>query len=131
MRHESGTVIQADEVLLKWLDSLPSEDGFVHISGAKRFAHDEAKYDEQYANEAADMQVGQGIMHLLRESDAPFDGAALEVGCGTGLATVGLMSQMPYPLLIATDPSPAFLRITRDKLKSQGLLSERGSEEDR
>lgn len=117
MRHESG--------MAEWLAALPSEDGFLNISGAKRFAHDEAKYDEQYQNEATDMQVGQGIMNVLREAGAPFDGPALEVGCGTGLATVGMLALSPYPLVIATDPSPAFLKITREKLKAQNLMSER------
>ncbi len=116
------TVVQA---LPSWLSRVANEDGLFHISEAKRFAHDEAKYDGQYGNEAGDMQVGRGIVNLLKESGAPFDGPALEVGCGTGLATAGLVALGAYPLVVATDSSLAFLKITREKLKAQGLLSER------
>ncbi len=120
MSHESGIA-----GLTAWLAGLPSADGLLHISDAKRFAHDETKYDEQYGNEAADVLVGRGIVNVVREAGATLGGAALEVGCGTGLATVGLAAERVFSKVIATDPSPAFLRIAREKLKSQGLLDER------
>jgi ubiquinone/menaquinone biosynthesis C-methylase UbiE len=60
------------------------------------------------------LQVGRGLIALLNGADR--SGPALEVGCGTGLLSLGLAAESPYPWTILTDPSPAFLKITRDKL---------------
>jgi ubiquinone/menaquinone biosynthesis C-methylase UbiE len=108
-----------------WLAGLPRQDGFVCISDARRFAHDEAKYDEQYASDPGNMQVGLGLLALLRCCGADTSGPALEIGCGTGLLSLGLAVQSPYPLTILTDPSPAFLRITRDKITKAGVSPDR------
>lgn len=104
-----------------WLASLPTENGITHISGARRYAHDEAKYDEQYASDPANLTVGRGVATVLRESHADFSGPALEIGCGTGLASLGLAAEGAFPLLVLTDPSPAFLEITRTKVRRHGI----------
>ena len=109
----------------EWLDSLPVQDGFHCISEGRRFAHDEEKYDAQYASDPANMQVGSGLVKLLEEVAADFSGPALEVGCGTGLLSLGLAAATPYPLTILTDPSPAFLRITRQKIRHAGISEDR------
>lgn len=107
-----------------WLASLPREEGFYHISNPRRFAHDEEKYDEQYDNKP-NLGVGRGVIAAAAGSDT--SGPALEVGCGTGLVSLGLVAESPYPLTILTDPSPAFLRITREKMKAAGVPAARAA----
>ncbi|MFN0130985.1 MAG: class I SAM-dependent methyltransferase [Phycisphaerales bacterium] len=104
-----------------WLRSLPQEGGFACISSARAFAHDEAAYDRQYANDPANFAVGRGLLRLLDRRGAPTDKPAVEIGCGTGLVSLGLAEKSPYPLTLLTDPSPAFLRITQRKVSSQGI----------
>jgi ubiquinone/menaquinone biosynthesis C-methylase UbiE len=108
-----------------WLSSLPSEEGFFHISQPRRFAHDEAQYDAQYDNDPGNRSVGRGLVQLLKDSSADVSSPALEVGCGTGLVSLGLAEHSPYPLTIFTDPSPAFLRITQGKIRKHSLPEDR------
>jgi len=100
------------------LKSLPTEDGMVYLSQPRRFAHDETLYDQQYANEPSHFLAGRGLVKLLKSTGADFTGPALEIGCGTGLLSLGLVAGEPYPLTLLTDPSPDFVRITRKKLRS-------------
>jgi SAM-dependent methyltransferase len=116
-----------------WLARLPREDGFYCISAARRFAHDEEGYDAQYANEA-NLSVGRGVIAAAlgtsgsgTSEEADLSGPALEIGCGTGLVSLGLAAHSPYPLTILTDPSPAFLRITRRKMEAAGVSAERAA----
>jgi ubiquinone/menaquinone biosynthesis C-methylase UbiE len=108
-----------------WLEALPRQDGFVCISEARRFAHDEEKYDAQYASDPGNMQVGAGLVELLKQFGADLSGPALEIGCGTGLLSLGFAAKSPYPLTILTDPSPAFLRITQRKVRGAGFSEDR------
>lgn len=108
-------------VLPPWLARLPSEDGLIFISGARRYSHDEAAYDSQYSIDAANLKVGQGLIQWLRNMAADFSAPALELGCGTGLLSLGLIADSPYPLAIISDPSPEFLRITRAKAVAAAL----------
>ena len=104
-----------------WLGSLPSGDGFPNISTPRRFAHDESKYDEQYASDPGNVMPGRGAVALLRETGADFAGPAVEIGCGTGLASLGLVEAAAYPATLLTDPSPAFLNITRGKVRRNNI----------
>lgn len=121
----STLTTQAASVMPGWLAGLPRLGGYVCISDARRFAHDESKYDEQYSSDPGNMKVGQGLIALLRECGADTSGPALEIGCGTGLLSLGLAVESPYPLTILTDPSPAFLRLTEDKVKKAGVNPDR------
>jgi 2-polyprenyl-3-methyl-5-hydroxy-6-metoxy-1,4-benzoquinol methylase len=42
-------------------------------------------------------------------------GPAIEIGCGTGLSSLGLVDAGAFPYVLLTDPSPKFLDITRQK----------------
>ena len=115
----------AESSVEAWLSGLESRDGAACISDARAFAHDESQYDAQYANDPANFRVGRGLVRVLREHGVDCSGPALEIGCGTGLLTLGLASELPHPLFLATDPSPAFLRITRRKLEQGGVAEPR------
>jgi ubiquinone/menaquinone biosynthesis C-methylase UbiE len=104
-----------------WLASLPIEDGFSLISRPRRFAHDESQYDAQYNSDPTNKGVGRGLVQVLKDAGADFSRPALEIGCGTGLVSVGLAESSPYPLTIFTDPSPVFLKITQAKIRRNNL----------
>lgn len=125
MDWENGLATQLASGMPGWLAALPTQDGCVCISDPRRFAHDEAKYDEQYQSDPANMKVGRGLVALLRECGADVSGPALEVGCGTGLLSLGFAAETPFPWTIFTDPSPAFLKITRGKITGAGIDQDR------
>ena len=107
--------------LLAWLNSLPKAETFPLISTPRYFAHDESQYDAQYQCDPANLQVGRGLLTLLKECGADCASPAVEIGCGTGLLSLGLAADNPYPHVLITDPSPSFLKITQKKLRVQGL----------
>lgn len=107
--------------LPSWLSSAPSELGFVHLSQPRRYAHDESGYDAYYDSDPANLRVGKGLARLLTDRGADVSAPALEIGCGTGLVSLGLAAASPYPFTIFTDPSPAFLEITRTKIRKHGI----------
>lgn len=111
--------------LQRWLETLPKEDDFYCISEPRRFAHDETKYDEHYNSDPGNLLVGQGLLSLLRERNAPTDGPALEIGCGTGLVSLGMATKKAYPLTVVSDSSPVFLKITQEKIRAHQLPEDR------
>jgi ubiquinone/menaquinone biosynthesis C-methylase UbiE len=104
-----------------WLSSAAAENGIVHLSQPRRYAHDETGYDAYYDSDPANFRVGKGLVHLLVSRHADTSGPALEVGCGTGLVSLGLAQATRYPVTVFTDPSPAFLEITRAKIRKHGV----------
>jgi ubiquinone/menaquinone biosynthesis C-methylase UbiE len=111
--------------LSTWLNSLQrTEEGFSCISSPRRYAHEESGYDSHYQSDPANMIVGRGLVSLLRERGAVMDGPALEIGCGTGLVSLGLAAEAAYPLTLITDPSPEFLKITRSKVRAHGIAED-------
>src|SRR5258708_38885040 len=89
------------------------------ISRPRRFAHEEADYDAQYGSQPIDLSPGRGVNAVLRRFGVA-SGVGLEGGCGTGLMSLGLADSFKGELLL-TDPSPAFLKITRRKLQEAGV----------
>jgi len=106
-----------------FLKGFPITDGMVYLSEPRFFAHKETEYDSQYNNDPGNLSVGKGLVSLLRRCQADFHGPALEIGCGTGLLSLGLVAEKAYPVTILSEPSPDFLRITRKKMQLAGLDS--------
>ena len=125
MTTSPSTASPAPALLDEWLRTRSQADGFVCISEPRNFLHDENQYDAQYANVAANLGAGRGVVTVLREAGADFSGPALEIGCGTGVASTGLVAEQAFPLILLTDPSPAFLRIARSKIAQQNLDASR------
>jgi SAM-dependent methyltransferase len=124
-RGTSGAV-STSGMLKAWLDSFPKNaDGFINISDERRFAHDETEYDTQYNNDPSNFASGAGLIKTLKEMDADFSCPAIEVGCGTGVLTLGLVKEQAFPLLLATDPTSIFLKLTRKKCVDAGVDSSR------
>jgi ubiquinone/menaquinone biosynthesis C-methylase UbiE len=81
--------------------------------------HDESEYDKQYGVDSDHPEEGAGLCNLVRRAGFDTEGPAVEIGCGTGYLTTGLVNSGVYPEFLITDPSPPFLGITRKRL--QGL----------
>jgi ubiquinone/menaquinone biosynthesis C-methylase UbiE len=108
---------------LSFLKKFPSNENVTYFSESRQFAHDEAEYDNQYNVDPSDLSSGKGLVNLLRKSQANFHGPALEIGCGTGLLSLGLVAAKAYPATVLSDPSLAFIKITRKKVRDAGLES--------
>ena len=111
--------------LLRWLHSNTRHNGIWCLSEHKPYAHDENGYDRQYGIQPGDLKMGAGLVNLLKARDADFSLPALEVGCGTGALSLGLVATGDYPLILLTDPSAQFLDLLRLKLSAQGMLKEK------
>ncbi len=96
-----------------WVASLSKWHGLLQLSTERPYAHAEEEYDSQYGVTAGEPEEGQGLCNLLETHGVDTTGPALEIGCGTGRLTFGLARHYPGPDFLITDPSPAFLRLTR------------------
>ncbi|MGD0915982.1 MAG: class I SAM-dependent methyltransferase [Thermodesulfobacteriota bacterium] len=103
------------------LESFPIKDNFFYVSSPQKYARDETKYDDQYKVDTPGRRYGEGLINLLQQKDATFEGPALEIGCGTGLLSVGLVTKEAYPIVIITDPSPLFLSLALQKMMKAGI----------
>jgi len=108
-------------LLSDWLEEFPRQNGIIHISEPRSFTHDETAYDKQYSIDPAEMQTGAGLMNALRARSVHFSLPALEIGCGTGKLSLGLVKESNFPSILLADPSVAFLNIVRAKLKNASL----------
>lgn len=106
----------------EWLTQLPVESGFARISASRPYSHEEERYDAKYGVEVISLSEGRGLCNLLKMAGTDKSKPALEVGCGSGRLTAGLADGYPGPMVIATDPSPAFLRLAQRKLGALGAL---------
>ena len=103
-----------------WLNQLPVQEDNILISEPRFFAHQEEEYDKQYLNES-DLNIGGGVSEIAKLMNADLGGLAMEIGCGTGHLSMGLVVRGDYPLYLITDPSPTFLRISRKKFAFQNV----------
>lgn len=80
--------------------------------------HDEEQYNSHYGVSAPDPGEGEGLCNLLVIHGVDTTGPAMEVGCGTGFLTHGVARHYPGPDYLITDPSPTFLRLTKEQFDS-------------
>ena len=100
----------------EFLNTFPEKDGIICFSDERLFQHDEGDYDAQYNSSTPSNDLGVGVLKLLRFSDCQFGKPAIEIGCGTGIVSKGLLSRKRFDLVIVSDPSPKFVNISRRKL---------------
>ncbi len=98
-----------------------SEDEYLLFSSHRPYQHDELCYDKQYKVPPFDYAAGEGILQLVNDLPLLADSPILELGCGTGKLTIGLISAFGVDAVLATDASTTFLDITRKKLLENKL----------
>ncbi|MCB1103212.1 MAG: class I SAM-dependent methyltransferase [Cephaloticoccus sp.] len=98
-----------------WIASLRKWHGWLQLSAERAYMHAEEEYNSHYGVNAPDPAEGEGLCNLLKTHAVDTSGPALEIGCGTGFLTYGTALHYPGPDLLITDPSPAFLQITREQ----------------
>lgn len=107
---------------VNWLRSRTLDaDGFYALSEVRPFTTDEAAYDTQYDTIAPDLSVGRHMVERIRSVGCSTTAPFLEIGCGTGVLSVGVVAEGGYPHYLVTDSSAAFLRLTRAKIKKAAL----------
>lgn len=109
----------------EFITSFPEKDGMVYLSDERFFQHNEDDYDTQYDNSKQSDDLGIGVIKLLRASGCTFGKPAIEVGCGTGIVSRGLLSRKRFKLVVVSDPSPKFVSISKRKLSDLPDLDHR------
>jgi SAM-dependent methyltransferase len=105
------------ESLEQWIAGFPETDGIRYLSSARSFGGTDVGEDD-YAQQftVGDdyiARLGEGIAHVLRLAEADFRHGALEIGCGTGIFTRGLITATKYAAYYISDMSPRFVEGTR------------------
>ena len=108
----------------QWFAGLARLDGIAHISTPRTYAHDEAAYDAQYGVDQSTLSEGLGAVEIFRKHGADFAHPLLEVGCGTGILSAGLLAAGAFSRVLLTDSSPAFLNTTESKITGSGLATQ-------
>jgi SAM-dependent methyltransferase len=98
-----------------------NEKGFLLISQHRKYQHDEQSYDEQYQISPYDFIAGKGLLNLAQNLKLDLNNPILELGCGTGRLSVGLLKAFDPAKVLVTDASSIFLDISRQKFLENGL----------
>ncbi|MDH4316867.1 MAG: glycosyltransferase [Desulfobulbaceae bacterium] len=109
----------------EWLAAATEEESIYYMTPVRGYQHEEESYDEQYGIVANDFTYGNGLGNLLASRECDFSAPALEIGCGTGMLTVGICKSNKFPLFIASDASSAFLNILKKKLDKANIFDEK------
>jgi glycosyltransferase involved in cell wall biosynthesis/ubiquinone/menaquinone biosynthesis C-methylase UbiE len=107
-----------------WLNSAIFTDSIYYLTPPRDYHHEEAGYDAQYGISPDNVSYGNGLGNLLISRGCDFSAPALEIGCGTGLLTLGMCQKNLFPLFIASDASPAFMHIVKNKLQQTKNFNE-------
>lgn len=113
------------ELVDKWLNGATTKDSIHYLTTPRDYLHAEEGYDEQYGIVENDFSYGNGLGNLLESWNCDFSAPALEIGCGTGVLSLGMCQKNRFPLFIASDASPSFLKIVKKKLKKTGNYTDK------
>ena len=108
------------DAYLDWLEATPKEDFFHALSRHRPYETPEGAYDTEAA---VDLHRGRFLAGKVAEAAPGLSGVCLEIGCGTGRLTCGLVEAGGFDRYLVTDASADFLRIARDKLERAGVPS--------
>jgi 2-polyprenyl-3-methyl-5-hydroxy-6-metoxy-1,4-benzoquinol methylase len=103
-----------------WLERYPVRDFFRVFSPHRGYQTPEDAYD---ADASVDDHRGRFLVEAVSRANPNLTGVCLEIGCGTGRLTSGLVRHGAFERYLITDASAAFLEITRDKLLRGGVAA--------
>ena len=106
------------DIYLDWLKSFPRQGFFHAISRHRPYDTPEGAYDTEAA---IDLHRGRFLARAVAGIAPKLSGICLEIGCGTGRLTCGLVEAGGFERYLVTDASAEFLRIARDKLERSGI----------
>jgi SAM-dependent methyltransferase len=102
-----------------WLERLQRQDGIAIASAPRLFGggegNEDAYVDQFVVDQAYEAALTKGLTRVLDDARVRRDGAALELGCGTGIMTRALTRER-FPTLLISDMSPVFVRATRESM---------------
>ncbi|RFC36367.1 MAG: Methyltransferase domain-containing protein [Candidatus Nitrotoga sp. LAW] len=105
-----------------FLQNTPRDkDNYLLISPHRKYQHDEQSYDNQYQISSYDYVAGEGLQRLAESLNLDLNNPILELGCGTGRLSVGLLKAFDPAKVLVTDASSIFLDISRQKFLENGL----------
>lgn len=108
--------------LEEYLSMVPrSEQDYCLISEHRKYQHDEQFYDEQYQISPYDYVAGKGLSNLAQRLALDVNSPILELGCGTGRLSVGLLAAFGSAKVFVTDASSIFLDISKKKFLENKL----------
>jgi ubiquinone/menaquinone biosynthesis C-methylase UbiE len=105
-------------------DRIPVEDGIIDfVRGSSRTKLDDIDYDAFYrVNKDASLAQASTLIDQAGAWWPITLGRTLEIGAGTGGATMGLVAKAAMSDLVVTDVSSKMLRLCRRNLQNAGLL---------
>ena len=105
-------------------DRVPVEDGIIDfVRGSSRTKLDDLDYDAFYrVNKDASLAQTSTLIDQAGAWWPTTLGRTLEIGAGTGGATMGLVAKAAMSDLVVTDISPKMLRLCQRNLQNAGLL---------
>ena len=103
-----------------WLEAFPRHEFFHALSRHRPYATPETAYDTEAA---IDLHRGRFLADAVAAVAPGLSGICLEIGCGTGRLTCGLVAAAGFSRYLVTDASADFLRITRGKLERAGVAA--------
>lgn len=122
-RHRSGPEGALTAELDAWLTDVPSVAGLRSFSRPRPFDMPEEEYERRIGSQQRSM-AGAAIYRLYEHFGGRPNGVALEIGAGSGAATVGFVAAAKSMRIVLTDPSVPFLHILREKLRREGVAPE-------
>lgn len=97
------------------------KNGYLLISAHRKYSYDEQLYDQQYGISPYDFVAGEGLFNLAKRLGLNLDHPVLELGCGTGRLSVGMLKAFDPDKLLITDASSIFLDLSRRKFQESNL----------
>lgn len=104
-----------------WLSTYPKRTFFYEFSAHRTYDTDESAYDSQYNITPLDFHSGKLVIEMLDSVAPELTGICLEIGCGTGRLTAGLLQSARFERHLITDASEKFLTLTHKKLMDTGV----------
>ena len=101
-----------------WLEGLKAVEGVFLVSSDRRYETLESDYDARYGFEGLDFSAGHLAMERAKAIGLASNCAVLEIACGTGRLSLGLVTHPLVGRLLISDASKTFISITKQRIQS-------------